>query len=97
MAYYPSKIGPVHPGLKIDLLGEMVAACHTADILTPVYITVMWDQLRGRSFLVRYCGSLRHLPGCIWQRQRLTFEVNDGYTQVIVQAVQGHQMVVFES
>lgn len=44
MAYYPSKVGPVHPGLKIDLLGEMIKACHAADILTPVYITVMWDQ-----------------------------------------------------
>jgi hypothetical protein len=44
MAYYPSKVGPVHPGLKIDLLGEMIAACHKVDILTPVYITVMWDQ-----------------------------------------------------
>ncbi len=44
MAYYPSKVGPVHPGLKIDLLGEMITACHKADILTPVYITVMWDQ-----------------------------------------------------
>ena len=44
MAYYPSKIGPVHPGLKFDLLGEMITACHAADILTPVYITVMWDQ-----------------------------------------------------
>jgi hypothetical protein len=44
MAYYPSKVGPVHPGLKIDLLGEMIAACHKADILTPAYITIMWDQ-----------------------------------------------------
>ncbi len=44
MAYYPSKVGPVHPGLKFDLLGEMIAACHKVDILTPVYITVMWDQ-----------------------------------------------------
>jgi hypothetical protein len=44
MAYYPSKVGPVHPGLRFDLLGEMIAACHKADILTPVYITVMWDQ-----------------------------------------------------
>jgi hypothetical protein len=44
MAYYPSKVGPVHPGLKIDLLGEQIAACHKADILTPVYMTVMWDQ-----------------------------------------------------
>jgi len=44
MAYYPSKVGPVHPGLKFDMLGEMITACHKADILTPVYITVMWDQ-----------------------------------------------------
>jgi hypothetical protein len=44
MAYYPSKVGPVHPGLKFDLLGEMITACHQADILTPAYITVMWDQ-----------------------------------------------------
>ncbi|HEX4030448.1 MAG TPA: beta-galactosidase trimerization domain-containing protein [Terracidiphilus sp.] len=44
MAYYPSKVGPVHPGLNFDLLGEMITACHKADILTPVYITVMWDQ-----------------------------------------------------
>ncbi len=44
MAYYPSKVGPMHPGLKFDLLGEMIAACHKVDILTPVYITVMWDQ-----------------------------------------------------
>ncbi len=44
MAYYPSKVGPVHPSLKFDLLGEMIAACHQADILTPVYIAVLWDQ-----------------------------------------------------
>lgn len=44
MAYYPSKVGPVHPGLKFDLLGKMIESCHKADILTPVYITVMWDQ-----------------------------------------------------
>lgn len=44
MMYYPSKVGPVHPGLKFDLLGEMVAACHKEDILTPVYLTVVWDQ-----------------------------------------------------
>ena len=44
MAYYPSKVGPVHPGLKIDLLGEQISACHKADILTPVYLTIVWDQ-----------------------------------------------------
>ena len=44
MMYYPSKVGPVHPGLKFDLLGEQIAACHKAGILTPVYMTVVWDQ-----------------------------------------------------
>jgi len=44
MVYYPSKVGPMHPGLKFDLLGKMIEACHKADILTPVYITIMWDQ-----------------------------------------------------
>jgi hypothetical protein len=31
------------------------------------------------------------------QRKSLKFEVNDGYTQVIVSSLQGHQMVVFEN
>lgn len=44
MTYYPSKVGPVHPGLKFDLLGKMIESCHKAGILTPVYITIMWDQ-----------------------------------------------------
>ncbi|MBZ5562485.1 MAG: alpha-L-fucosidase [Acidobacteriia bacterium] len=44
MAYYPTKVGVMHPGLKFDLLGKMIEACHKADILTPVYYTIMWDQ-----------------------------------------------------
>jgi hypothetical protein len=44
MAYYPTQVGVMHPHLKFDLLGKMIAACHRADILTPVYYTVMWDQ-----------------------------------------------------
>ncbi len=30
MNYYPTKIGPVHPSLKFDLLGEQIEACHRA-------------------------------------------------------------------
>jgi hypothetical protein len=44
MAYYPTKVGVMHPNLKFDLLGRMIEACHRADILTPVYYTIMWDQ-----------------------------------------------------
>jgi hypothetical protein len=44
MAYYPSKVGPVHRHLKFDLLGRMVEACHKAGIRAPIYTTVMWDE-----------------------------------------------------
>src|SRR5690242_8188316 len=43
MNYYPSQIGPVHPALKFDLLGEQIAACHAAGIRCPIYISVVWD------------------------------------------------------
>ena len=37
MAYYPTKIGVTHPSLAIDLLGEMVEACHRRDIMVAAY------------------------------------------------------------
>ena len=43
MNYYPSQIGPVHPSLKFDLLGEQIEACHRAGIRAPIYLTVVWD------------------------------------------------------
>lgn len=45
-AYYPTKVGQPHPNLtRPDLLGEMVDACRAADIETPIYLTVQWDEL----------------------------------------------------
>jgi hypothetical protein len=47
--YYPTAIGAAHPGLvRPDLLGEMIAACRTADIETPIYISVQWDERMAR-------------------------------------------------
>lgn len=46
--YYPgdeSILGPVHPGLKIDLLGQQFAACRAAGIKVSIYTTVQWDVL----------------------------------------------------
>ena len=43
MNYYPTRIGPVHPSLKFDLLGEQIAACHKEGIRCPIYLTVVWD------------------------------------------------------
>lgn len=39
-AYYPTKAGIVYPGLKRDLLGEMVEACHKAGIGVSAYFNV---------------------------------------------------------
>lgn len=44
MNYYPSKIGPVHPAMKFDLLGEQIDACHRVGIHCPIYISVCWDM-----------------------------------------------------
>lgn len=48
-SYYPTDIGTPHPHLAHpDLLGEMITACRRANIQTPVYITVQWDELTAR-------------------------------------------------
>lgn len=48
--YYPSTIGAAHPHLaRPDLLGEMVNACRKADISTPIYLTVQWDENLART------------------------------------------------
>lgn len=48
MAYYPTKVGFPHPNLKLDLLGEMLEACHRQSIVTPVYISTLYDQRAWR-------------------------------------------------
>ncbi|SRR6266568_3445891 len=43
MNYYPTKVGPVHPALKFDLLGAQIETCHEAGIRCPIYVSVVWD------------------------------------------------------
>jgi hypothetical protein len=42
--YYPSKFGPVHPGLSFDLLGAQVAACRKSGIAVYAYYCTTWDN-----------------------------------------------------
>ncbi|HEY5587179.1 MAG TPA: alpha-amylase family protein [Ruminiclostridium sp.] len=44
MSYYPSKVGPAHPAMKQDILGEMISALHKKNIKCPIYTTVVWDE-----------------------------------------------------
>ena len=48
-SYYPTAVGEAHPNLtRPDLLGDMVRACAAADIETPIYISVQWDERLAR-------------------------------------------------
>ena len=42
--YYPSKYGPVHPGLSFDLLGEQVKVCRERNIAVYAYYCTAWDN-----------------------------------------------------
>ncbi len=42
--YYPSKYGPVHPGLSFDLLGAQVEACRKRKIAVYGYYCTTWDH-----------------------------------------------------
>jgi len=53
-AYYPTKVGIPYPGLKKDLLGEMVEACHRYGIRAAAYINAGLDHehaLRHREWV----------------------------------------------
>jgi len=42
--YYPTKVGTMHPNLKIDLLGSQLEALHKADIRCPIYMTIKFED-----------------------------------------------------
>lgn len=47
--YYPSKSGPVHPGLAFDLLGKQVNACKQRGVAVYAYYCVTWDHYRAEA------------------------------------------------
>ena len=44
MAYYPTKVGTMHPHLKFDLLGAQIEACHEIGVKCPIYFTIGWSS-----------------------------------------------------
>lgn len=46
--YYPSKHGPVHPGLSVDLLGEQVKVCRERNIAVYAYLLYNMGSLPGQ-------------------------------------------------
>ncbi len=63
--YYPSRFGPVHPGLSRDLLSGQVAACRARGIAVSAYYCVTWDHHLARTrpdWLVRRRDGGTFLP-----------------------------------
>src|SRR5262249_22737970 len=94
--YYPSAYGPVHPGLRFDLLGQQVEACHKRGIRVSAYFCVPWDN-----FL-----AVRLPEWLVWTRDRTThlpkFDETPGWTalclsnQDFVQLVLNHSRELLE-
>jgi len=64
-AYYPTQVGIVHPGLKTDLLGPMVSACHKYGIQITAYLNTGLDHEH----------ALRHRDWCRLNANGQVYEV----------------------
>lgn len=61
---FPSKLGPIHPGLlDEDLLGRQVAACREAGIKIYAHYPYAWDEYLAE----------RHPEWLVWKRDRTTY------------------------
>lgn len=63
--YYPSKYGPVHPGLKFDLLGAQVEELRRRNIQVSAYYCTTWDHYlaeRHPEWLVLKRDRSNYLP-----------------------------------
>jgi len=47
-SYYPTRVGHVHPSLKIDYVGEAIEKLHAQDIKVIAYHSVGWDAYAGK-------------------------------------------------
>jgi len=63
-AYYPTTVGVMHPGLKFDLLGQIVEACHHRDIRVATYLSAGLDHEQ----------ALRHREWCKVNRKGQVYE-----------------------
>lgn len=64
--YYPSKYGPVHPGLDFDLMGEQINACRERNIQVYTYYCTTWDHhlaFNHPEWLVIKKDGSNYLPG----------------------------------
>ncbi len=62
--YFPTEVGVRHPSLRIDLLGEQIAACHARGLTVGVYINTGCSDYADSAWLqVGRDGTPRYLEG----------------------------------
>lgn len=49
LSYHPTDVGTMHPALRRDLLGEMVAGLHERGVRAVAYISVLWDEVNAEA------------------------------------------------
>jgi hypothetical protein len=87
-SYYPTRVGTMHPNLKIDLLGQQIEALHRADIRCPIYVSVKWDDLAGAQHpewvVVNKEGRMVMRPPASGAWGWTTMDVSSGYAEVFL-------------
>ncbi len=101
LAYYPSKVVPVHPALERDLLGEQLAALRRRGIATPVYVTVGWNvsaaERHPEWLQVRLDGTLVRPPATDapwgnWPSMCLNGGYADELEAVVAELLDGYEL-----
>ncbi len=93
-AYYPSKVAPVHPHLDFDLLGAQIEASHEVGVLTPVYITVGWDEW----YAAQHPEAMIHPPDGLdplvvgWKRLAFEEAYMDYVCEVTEEIMKGYEI-----
>lgn len=91
-SYYPTKVGTVHPGLKIDLLGQQIETLHRANIVCPVYVSILWDELAGAQHpdwvIVNKDGTVASRPPLSNAWGWTTLDVSSGYLDYLLAQVE---------
>lgn len=74
-AYYPTKVGKMHPNLDFDLLGAQLEACHEIGVKAPFYFTIGWSELDAREhpeWTIRNRDGSINAPGYDWDAPKDT-------------------------
>ncbi len=91
-SYYPTKVGTIHPGLQFDLLGRQIEALHRADIVCPIYVSILWDELAGAQHpdwvIVNKDGSVASRPPLSNAWGWTTLDVSSGYIDYLLAQVE---------